>query len=82
MREGGDALHVIADAVGRILVGPDVDAHDAATPAPRIKPPKSRRMALVVEAHAVDHRRILGQRLAGLQRHDGDLDEHRSDLRR
>ena len=45
MREGRDALHIIADAVVGILVGADVDADDAAAAAARLEPRKCRRMA-------------------------------------
>ena len=83
MREGRDALHIIADPVRRILVGADVDADDAAAAPPRFEPPQHGVMAFVVEAHAVDHRRVLRKpeqpraRVSRLRqrRHRADLGE-------
>jgi hypothetical protein len=51
--------HVVADAVGGVLVGPDVGPHHARS-APG-EPVGERLQALVVEAHAVDHRAVLGE---------------------
>ena len=62
-REGPDAEHIVRDAVGRVPVGADVDAHHAHRAAGR--PPHEARTgpleALVVEAEAVDDGRVLRQ---------------------
>ena len=58
--EATDALHIVGGAIGRVLVGADVDADDAPRPAPR-EPRQHRGMPPVVEAQPVDQRAILDE---------------------
>ena len=82
-RERLDQLDVIGDAVGRILVGPDIDADDAAMMGARRKPAQHDLGAVIVEAHAVDHGFIALEpkqprpRIAALRlrRHRADFDK-------
>ena len=79
---------IVGDAIFRILVGADVDADDAAPPAPALEPRQRRRVALIVEAHAVDDGFILRQpeqarpRIADLRpwRHRADF--HKAEAQR
>ncbi len=76
------AEHIVGYAVDGILVGPDVDAENAAGPAAR-EPCMSRFIALIVEAQAIDERLVAGQskqpwaRVARLRarRESADLDK-------
>ena len=54
--EAADALDVVGRAIGRILVGPDVDADDAARRV-ALQPRQCRGMTAVVEAEPVDKSR-------------------------
>ena len=54
-REHFDLTHVVVDAVGRILVGADIDADDAALIGARGEPGQHRIGALAVEAEPIDH---------------------------
>src|ERR1700730_13915657 len=82
-REDLDQFDIIVDAVGAILVGPDVDADNAAEMRAAGQPPQHRIAAVIVEAHAVDHRLVALQpeqprpRVAylRLRRHRPDFDE-------
>ena len=82
-REHLDQPDVVGDAVGRILVGPDIDADDAALMRARRQPPQHRVGAVIVEAHAVDDGFVALQakqprpRIAALRlrRHRADLDK-------
>ncbi len=82
-REGLDQPHIIAGAVGRIAVGADIDADDAALARARGEPRQHRRRALVVEAEPVDHALVglepeqARARIAGLRArgHGADLHE-------
>ena len=84
--EGPDAEHIVLDAVGRVLVGAEVDADHAGRPA--LKPRQSPLEALIVEAEAVDDGRVLCQAeqpragVAGLwpRRQRADLDEAETEL--
>ena len=53
-REPLDQPHIIGDAVRRILVGPDIDADDAAGIGPRGEPVQNGFGALRIEAEPVD----------------------------
>src|SRR6185437_11477022 len=70
-RKPREGFAIVGDAVGRILVGADIDADDALARACR-QPFGRRRHALVVEAESVDDGAILpqpehpGPRIAGL----------------
>ena len=82
-REGLDQFDIIGDAVGGILVGPDIDADDAAEMRATGQPPQHRIGAVIVEAHAVDHGLVALQpeqprpRIADLRlrRHRSDFDK-------
>ena len=82
-RECLDQLDVVGDAVGRILVGADIDADDAAMMRARREPAQHRFGAVIVEAHAVDDGLVALQpeqprpRIAALRlrRHGADLDK-------
>ena len=82
-REGLDQPHIILGAVGRVAVGADIDADDAAVVGARGEPRQHRRRALVVEAEPVDHALVglepeqARPRIAGLRprRHGADLDK-------
>ena len=54
------ARRIVGDAVGRVLVRADVDAERASPPG-ALQPGECRRLAAVVEAHAVHHRAVLRQ---------------------
>ena len=54
-REPLDQPHIIGDAVGRVFVGPDIDADNAAGIGPRREPAQHGLGALRVEAEPVDH---------------------------
>ncbi len=56
-RAGG----VVGEAVGRVLVRPDVDPDEARSPGPRLQPRGDHVQPLAVEAEAVDHRPVGGQ---------------------
>jgi len=65
-RHAGHARGIVRDPIGRVLVGPDIDADHRvlSVPAgpPALRDSLSRcRLAAIVEAHAVDHRPVLGQ---------------------
>ncbi len=74
--------HIVADAVGGVLVGAEVRPDHAAA-APAGQPFREGLQALVVEAHAVDHRPIrrqpeqtrAGVSVLRLRRHRPALDE-------
>jgi hypothetical protein len=78
-----DQLDVVGHAVGRVLVGPDIDADDAAMVGASRKPAQRDLGTVIVEAHAVDHGFIALQpkqprpRIAALRlrRHRADFDE-------
>ena len=82
-RERLDQRDVIGDAIGRILVGPDIDADDAAMMGARSEPAQHGFGAVIVEAQAVDHGFIALQakqprpRIAALRlrRHGADFDK-------
>ena len=57
-REALDQPHVIGDAVGRVFVGADIDADNAAGARARREPPERRVRALRIEAEPVDHAAI------------------------
>ena len=60
-REAAHADLVVADAVGAVLVGADVDADDAGAAATLAQARFGRVVAFVVEAEPVDHRRVVAQ---------------------
>jgi len=75
-RDRGDLLDqpdIVGGAVGRILVGADVDADDAALPGPGGQPRQHHARAHAVEAEPVDHGLVQvepehpGPRIAGLR---------------
>ncbi len=78
-----DQLDIIGDTVGRILVGPDIDADDAALMRARGEPPQYGFGAVIVETHAIDDGFIPLEpkqprpRIAALRlrRHRADLDK-------
>ena len=80
-REGFDSEHVVGDAVGGVLVGPDIDADEARGPSR--EPGLRLVVAVIVEAEAVDDRRVFAQAeeprtgVPGLRarRQRADLDE-------
>ena len=82
-RKGLDQRDIVADAVGRILVGADIDADDAGKLRARRKSSKHGLGAVIVEAHAVDHGLVALEaeqprpRIAALRlrRHRADLDK-------
>ena len=86
-REHFHQPRIVAGAVGRIAVGPDIDADDAAFMGARGEPRKHGGGALVIEAEAVDHALVgvetkqARPRVADLRaRGDGaDLDETKAE---
>ena len=82
-RKGLDQRDIVADAIGQILVGADIDADDAAVIGARGEPAQHGFGAVIVEAHAVDHGFVALEpeqprpRIAALRlrRHRADLDE-------
>ena len=60
-QKGFDAADIIGGAVSRILVGPDIDPDQTAAVTACFQPLQHRRMALIVETEAVDHRLIAAQ---------------------
>ena len=82
-REHLDQFDVVGGAVGGILVGPDIDADDAAVMRARRETPQHGFGAVIVETHAVDDGLVALQpeqprpRIADLRqrRHRADLDK-------
>jgi hypothetical protein len=59
--EPAHAFGVVRHAVFGVLVGADVDANNTALAAARIQPAGHSGSAIVIEAHAVDHRLVFHQ---------------------
>ncbi|MCY1293327.1 hypothetical protein D9M70_425840 [compost metagenome] len=82
-----NAVHIVGNAVGTVLVGADIDADQRSARA-GLEPRQRRAMTLVVEAEAVDDGLVLDQPenarlvVAGLRfRRDGaDFGETKTDL--
>ena len=57
-RESLNQIHVIGDAVARVLVSADIDADDAAMMRARREPPQHRIRPVIVEPQPIDHRLV------------------------
>ncbi len=63
----GEAEHrphpggIIADPVGTVLVGADIDADDPRPPVALLQPCRGSGEAAIVESHPVDHGLVLGE---------------------